>query len=90
MTTLYKRSDEALHSSIGEDVVALNVENGQCYGMHDVTVAVWNILADPVSVEGICQHLTQTYDVRPEVCRRDVDRLISELEKEGLIEAVRA
>ena len=86
MTTRYRRSKEALHSNVGDDVVALNVQNGRCYGMQDVTAAIWNLLADPVSVDSICHQLTETYDVQPDVCRQDVERVMSEFESEGLIE----
>jgi hypothetical protein len=86
--TRYARSKEALHSAIGDDVVALNIENGRCYGMEEVTVAIWNLLAEPVSVDSICEKLIEAYDVRPDVCRQDVDRLIGQLEKEGLVQSV--
>ena len=90
MSTLFRRSAEALHSNVGEDVVALNVQSGHCYGMHDVTVAVWNLLAEPVSVDSLCEQLMAMYDVEPDVCRQDVERLVREFRSEGLIETVPA
>lgn len=85
---LFKRSHKALHASIGEDVVALHVENGQCYGMDNVSAAVWNLLEEPIGVQAICDRLRQSYDVTPDVCRRDVERLLDNLRSEGLIESV--
>jgi hypothetical protein len=85
----YRRSERALFSSVGDDIVALHVENGQCYGMENVTVSVWNLLAEPTDIPTICSHLQELYDVEPEICRADVERLISQFRTEGLVETVR-
>lgn len=87
---LYKLSDKSLFTSIGDDVVALNVEDGQCYGMEKVTAEVWRLLAEPTGLERICDRLVQLYEVDPAVCRADVERLIAQFRSEGLVETVTA
>ena len=87
-TQMYKRSPEAIFSEVGEDVVALHVERGHCFGMEKVTAAVWNLLAEPRSVDQLCEALLATYEVGPETCRADVGRLLALLEGEGLVEPV--
>lgn len=85
---LYKRSDQALFSEIGNDVVALHIERGQCYGMENVTAAVWAMLAEPSTIESICARLLDRYEVEPDVCRAEVGKLMMTLQSEGLIEPV--
>lgn len=85
---LYKLSDKALFTSLGEDIVALNVEDGQCYGMEKVTAEVWRLLAEPIAIERICNRLTEIYEVEPALCRSDVERLIAQFQREGLVETV--
>ena len=87
-TQLYKRSNDALFSEVGDDIVALNVERGPCYGMEKVTAVVWALLAEPTDVDSICRRLMERYDVAPEICRSDVDRLIGQFRGEGLVEEV--
>ena len=84
----YCRSEKALFSSVGDDIVALHVDNGRCYGMENVTAAVWNVLAEPTDIPGICNRLCELYDVEPALCRADVERLISQFRGEGLVKAV--
>ena len=84
----YCRSSHALFSSIGDDIVALHVHNGQCYGMEDVTARVWNMLGEPSDISGICDRLLEIYEVEPATCRSEVEHLIKQLETEGLVEAV--
>ena len=84
----YKLSGKALFTAVGEDIVALNVDDGQCYGMEKVTAAVWRLLETPMNIDDICQRLMALYAVDPEVCRADVKRLFDQLRGEGLVEEV--
>ena len=85
---LFRRSTEALYCEVGADIVALNVERGQCYGMENVTAAVWTLLEEPTTTEQLCDRLVELYDVEPEVCRSEIEPLIALLQEEGLIEPV--
>jgi hypothetical protein len=82
----FKRSTDAIFSEIGDDIVALNIERGQCYGMEEVTATVWNLLAKPLSLEQLCAQLMDIYEVEAEVCRAEVSRLLEIFKKEELIE----
>lgn len=88
MAQRYKRSEQALHSEVGGDVVALHIDRGQCYGMEKVTADVWRLLAEPSDLDIICVQLQQQYDVDPDVCRSDVATLLVQMHSEGLIEPV--
>jgi len=85
---LYRRSESALFSNVGEDIVALHVENGHCYGMEKATAAIWELLADPIGIDQMVERLTATYDVAPADCRPDVERIVGQLEQEGLVSVV--
>jgi len=87
---MYKRSQDAIFSEVGKDVVALHVHRGQCYGMEKVTADVWNLLAEPSDIDRICSELIERYDVEPDLCRADVTRLREQMHKEGLVEQVSA
>ena len=87
---IYKLSDKSLFTGVGEDIVALNVDDGKCYGMEKVTAAVWRLLEQPMSVDDLCDRLAHLYAVEPALCRTDVDRLVNQLRSEELIEEVAA
>jgi len=85
---LYRRSESALFSNVGEDIVALHVENGHFYGMEKATAAIWELLADPIGIDQMVERLTATYDVAPADCRPDVERIVGQLQQEGLVSVV--
>ena len=83
---VYKLSGKALFTAVGEDIVALNVDDGQCYGMEKVTAAIWRLLDTPMGLDEICDRLVKMYAVEPATCRADVARLLEQFRSEGLVE----
>ena len=88
MTTIvYQRSPAILFGDIGDDVVALSVARGLCYGMENVSAVVWNLLEQPRAIDDICERLLELYEVDAARCRGEVAALLEEMRAEGLIEA---
>jgi hypothetical protein len=84
--SLFVRSGQALSADVGEDVVALHVARGHCFGMENVTATVWKLIERPISLDAICTSLVERYDVQPERCRLEVEALLNDFEREGLVE----
>ena len=85
---MYQRSQEAIFSEVGDDIVALHVERGTCYGMENVTSIVWQMLSEPLTLEQLCARLVEMYEVDPATCRADVAPLLAELEAEGMVQRI--
>ena len=82
------RSGQAIFSSVGGDVVALDIEKGICFGLNATGSRVWEMLASDLCGREICSRLMQDYRVKPETCEREVLELIRALVGEGLIQSV--
>jgi hypothetical protein len=83
--TMFRKNAELLESNIDDEIVALNVEKGQCYGLNAVGSRVWRLLDTPLSLGEICSTLQSEYQVEPEACLDEVSRLLADLQSEGLI-----
>lgn len=81
------RCEEMLEADLNGEIVALHIERGQCYGLNAVAADIWRMLAEPISLDQICTRLTEDYEIDSPTCREEVLRLVSELEKEGLVKA---
>jgi len=79
------RSNGFVEAAIDNEIVALNIENGICYGLNRVGSRIWNLLATPVRIGDLCATLLAEYRVDPSVCERQVLDLLEELHAEGLI-----
>jgi hypothetical protein len=78
-------SSKALSAEIDGEIVALDVENGVCYGLDCIGARIWAILQVPTSVRALLAALTAEFDVDPETCHRDVIDLLADLRGERLI-----
>jgi hypothetical protein len=86
-TTTVLRSDGFIEAEIDNEIVALNIEKGACYGLNNVGSRIWTLLASPTRIDDICAKLLAEYDVEPETCQRHVLDLLEELRAEGMITA---
>jgi Coenzyme PQQ synthesis protein D (PqqD) len=84
-TTMIVRSDGFIDAEIDDEIVALNVEKGTCYGLNTVGSRIWSLLASPIRINDICAKLLSEYKVEPKTCERQVLDLLEELRAEGMV-----
>jgi hypothetical protein len=82
------RTDGFLSAEIGDEIVALSIERGTCYGLNRVGSRIWTLLASPMRIGDLVATLLTEYQVDPDVCERQVLDLFEELRAEGLIATV--
>ena len=75
-----------LEAEVNGEVIALNVDNGTCYGFNPTATRIWALLAEPKSLDEICETLTGEFEVGRDVCEREVVALIRDLETDGLVQ----
>ena len=80
--------DAIIDAEIDDEIVALSIEHGTCYGMNRVGSRIWNLLAKPIRICDLCAALLAEYRVDPDVCERQVLDLLEELRAEGLITTI--
>jgi Coenzyme PQQ synthesis protein D (PqqD) len=84
-STTVVRNPGFMEAEVDEEIVALNIEKGICYGLNPVGSRIWRMLANPIRVADICKALVDEYQVDPETCEREVLELLVELRAEDMI-----
>ena len=79
------RGADITDAEVDDEIVALNIDRGTCYGLNSVGSQIWRAVVGPIRVYDICAYLLQRYRVDPSRCEREVLELLNELENEGLI-----
>jgi hypothetical protein len=82
---LARRAD-VFEAEVNGEVIALNVDTAECYGLNRVGSRIWRLLAEPRTAAEIREVLLAEYEADPADCERSVQRLLAELLDEGLIE----
>ena len=80
-----RRSTSLLETEIDDEIVALDVTRGLCFGLDTVGSKIWKMLESDVTASEICGALTQEFEVSEEECIRDVRNILTQLHSEGLI-----
>jgi FAD synthase len=80
--------DAVLYQELEDEVVLLNMENQQYYGLNEVGAKMWKSLIEAGSVATAGDLLGETYEIEQAVIRADLDGLVRDLLKAGLLKAV--
>ncbi len=83
--TRFSRSPRVHFGELHDEWLAIDADAGYCYSLNQTGGYVWQLLAQPVTVAEICAALCREFEVEMETCRRDVEALLGELEKRGLV-----
>lgn len=90
MTTLalethVTRAEGLLATELDGEVVLMNIDRGNYYGLETTARRIWELLEEPKPVAALCAQLQAEFDVTPEVCEREVMHFLAQLRDEGLI-----
>lgn len=82
----YRRAIELMEAALGDELVALDPMNGECYGFNEVANAIWQALAEPKSFEDLRAELLAHYEVSKEECTRDLREVLDDMIGKGLVQ----
>ena len=79
------RNEGLLTTEVDGELIAMSVEQGACYGLNGVGTRIWALIAEPRSIDSLCEQLLGEFEVEPDRCRREVVELLGELRADGLV-----
>lgn len=85
---LYERAASLLEADLGDELMALDVDGGTCFGFNPVATGVWRHLTSPKSFDELKETLLAEYDVGGEQCSQELQVLLDDLLEKGLIRRI--
>jgi hypothetical protein len=82
---IYERATELLEAQVGDELVALDLAGGMCFGFNSVATDVWQKLETPLSFDQIKAHLLAEYDVDENQCTMELKELLARMVDNGLV-----
>ena len=73
-------------SDMNGEKVMLDVQSGKYYNLGAIGGRIWDLTAQPTTVDGIVDILVQEYEVARDVCVQQVQTFIQQMLNEGLVE----
>lgn len=85
LNNIVQRTPEMVYSKLDGEVVMMSVENGEYYGLNEIGSAIWERIADEITVDELIIKLMEDYEVdRPE-CKADTLEFLEEMISKKLI-----
>jgi hypothetical protein len=88
MQQRYQRAEGLLAAEVDEDVLLFDATRGTYFATSGVGALLWEALAEPQTLEELCEQVLARYEVGPEVCAEDVTAFMERLEAAGLLRKV--
>nr|NUR37995.1 PqqD family protein [Sphingomonas sp.] len=82
---VYQRAVDLMEADLGDELVALDPNAGECFGFNSVATSVWRQLAEPRSFEQLRDALLEEYQVEREQCAMELRELLANLAEQGLV-----
>jgi hypothetical protein len=67
-TKIQRNETKFLANALGEEMVMMNMENGDFVSMNKVGADIWKLTQEPVEVSEVIQKLLDLYDINAEQC----------------------
>jgi hypothetical protein len=83
---IVEKTESSLATTIDGEAVVLETESGVYFGLNEVATYIWERLDEPRSVAALREAILSEYDVTPERCARDLQRILTEFSDRGLVE----
>ncbi len=79
------RVPNLLSTELDSETVLMSVEAGAYYGLEGPARSIWEILETPLTYSALLARLVEEYQVSAETCASDVEKFLSEMQREGLL-----
>ncbi len=83
---IVSRRDGMIEAEVDGELLGLHIDKGFCYGFNPSATWIWALIETPQTVTRLCETLSEEFDIAAADARPDVDALLDELEREGLVE----
>ena len=84
----YRRKAETISGRLDDQLVMMDIDKGKYFSMNPVATRIWELLEEPRTMDGLCDILTEEYDVDPDRCKQEVGELIDKMKELGLVNRV--
>jgi hypothetical protein len=82
---IFARSNSPLTADVDDEVIMLNPATSDYFGLAGVGARIWELCAEPQTIDGLVAMLVEEYDVEVATCSAEVRAFVADLESSGLV-----
>lgn len=88
LSQAYVRKPDLFAADVAGERVLMSVEQGEYFGLGGVGGRIFDLLADPCSLEQLTTTIVAEYGADPAVCENDIRHFLGQMLDQGLIAPV--
>jgi len=85
MTQKIEISSEVLTQEVGGETVILDLKSESYFGLDEVGTRIWQLLQEQEDIQTITATMLNEYDVKEEQLEKDIQNLLTQLNKAGIV-----
>ncbi len=85
MTQTINISSEVLTQEVGGETVILDLKSETYFGLDEVGTRIWQLLVDQEDIQTITATMLDEYDVEEDQVEKDIQNLLTQLNKAGIV-----
>ena len=85
MTQKIEISSEVLTQEVGGETVILDLKSESYFGLEEVGTRIWQLLQEQEDIQTITTTMLNEYDVEEEQLEKDIQNLLTQLNKAGIV-----
>ena len=85
-TIVSKKKQGLLISELGNELVMMDIDQGNYIGLNETGKAIWELLDEPTSVEALIKKLVSLYEISIDECRDDTLEYLNKMNEQKLLE----
>ena len=83
-TIIRRNETKFIANKLGEEMVMMNMENGDFISMNNVGADIWNLSQEPVSVKELIQKLLDLYNITEDQCMNETIQFLKTSTEQNL------
>lgn len=83
--TVQRNAGELVSSNLGDDLVIMDITNGNYIGLNKMANVIWQQIEKPIRVEELIQYLMGRYDVQQDECTADTLLCLQKMHEQKLV-----
>lgn len=87
---LYSQKSTLNLAPMGDELVMMDLSQGQYFGLNSLASQIWSLLVTPKSIDELVVELMCLFDVTEEVCRADTAYFLQQLVDKKLVNVTTA
>ena len=85
MTQKIEISSEVLTQEVGGETVILDLKSESYFGLDEVGTRIWQLLVEQEDIRTITATMLNEYDVEEKQLEKDIQNLLTQLNKAGIV-----